>query len=128
MEKRMSRLPSHPRIASVPLSNRWLAELHLADTSAEVIAITRSFVQTWTAAGILRLPFYCRPGRNADAKHIQELAFLLERAQQDFAGRLIEGLLLDRMLAFFAEASGAIERIARSHGEMPFIEGIARQQ
>jgi len=59
-----------------------------------------------------------------DAKQIQELAFLLERAHADFSGRLIDGLVLDRMLAFFAEASSALDRIAQSHGELPFLDGI----
>jgi hypothetical protein len=103
---------------------RWLAELSTADTVPDVIAIARSFVETWSASEILRLPFYCRPGRIADAKHIQELAFLLERAHENFQGRLVDGLVLDRMLAFFAEASSAIDRIAVSRGQLPFLEGI----
>lgn len=120
----MARIPSHPRIASAQVSSRWLAELSVADTVPEVIAIARSFVDTWSAPEILRLPFYCRPGRINDAKQIQELAFLLERAQQNFEGRLIDGLVLDRMLAFFSEAASALDRIAESHGEAPFLEGL----
>jgi hypothetical protein len=120
----MSRIPSHPRIASAQVSSRWLAELSVADSIPEVIAVARSFVETWSAPELLRLPFYCRPGRIVDAKQIQELAFLLERAQADFTGRLIDGLVLDRMYAFFAEASSALDRIAESHGEMPFLEGF----
>jgi len=120
----MSRIPSHPRVASAQVSSRWLAELSVADTVPEVIAVARSFVETWSAPEMLRLPFYCRPGRIVDAKQIQELAFLLERAHADFSGRLIDGLVLDRMLAFFAEASSALDRIAQSHGELPFLDGI----
>ena len=123
----MSRIPSHPRVASAQVSSRWLAELSVADTVPEVIAVARSFVETWSAPEMLRLPFYCRPGRIVDAKQIQELAFLLERAHQDFTGRLIDGLVLDRMHAFFAEASSALDRIAECHGEMPFLDGIARR-
>ena len=121
----MARIPSHPHIASAQLSSRWLAELNIADSLSEVIAVTRAYVETWSAPEILRLPFYCRPGSLGDAKEIQELAFLLERAQQNFSGRLVEGLVLDRMLAFFAEASKAIDRITEIRGQMPLLEGIA---
>src|SRR5258706_15205837 len=112
----MSRTPSHLRVACAQVSNRWLAELSVAESAPEVIAIARSFVESWSAPELLRLPFYCRPGRVADAKHIQELAFLLERAHDNFEGRLIDGLVLDRMLAFFDEASSALDRIAAAHG------------
>ena len=113
----MARIPSHPRVASAQLSSRWLAELSVADSVPEVISVTRAFVDTWSAPEILRLPFYCRPGKVSDAKEIQELAFLLERAQQNFTGRLIDGIVLDRMLAFFAQAANALERITNSRGE-----------
>jgi hypothetical protein len=120
-------MPSHPRIASAQLSSRWFAELTVADDVTEIVAIARLFVETWSAPEMLRLPFHCRPGRIRDAKHIQELAFLLDRAQQNFSGRLIDGLVLDRMLAFFAEASAAIERVAKAHGETPFLEGFSHR-
>ena len=123
----MARIPSHPRVASTQLPSRWLAELTVADSVAEVISIARSYVETWSAPELLRLPFYCRPGRINDAKQIQELAFLLDRAHENFTGRLIDGLVLDRALAFFAEASAAIERITAAHGEQPFLEGFARR-
>ena len=123
----MSRIPSHPRLAAHQLPSRWLAELSVAETAAEVIIIARSYVETWSASELMRLPFYCRPGRINDAKQIQELAFLLERAQQNFEGRLIDGLVLDRALAFFSEASAAIDRVAEARGEQPFLEGIARR-
>jgi len=123
----MARIPSHPRLVANQLPSRWLAELSVADTVAEVITITRSYVETWSAPELLRLPFYCRPGRINDAKQIQELAFLLDRAQQDFTGRLVDGLVLDRALAFFSEASAAIERITQARGEPPFLGGISRR-
>ena len=107
----MSRIPSHPGFASPQLSSRWLAELNVADTANEVVAITREFIQTWTAPELMRLPYYCRPGRVTELKQIQELAFLLERAQQNFIGRLVDAMVLDRMVAFFTEASHAIDRI-----------------
>ena len=107
----MSRIPSHPGFASNQLPTRWLAELNVADSAAEVIAVTRDFVQSWTAPELLRLPYYCRPGRITELKQIQELAFLLERAQQNFIGRLVDAMVLDRMVAFFTEASHAIDRI-----------------
>ena len=88
-----------------------LAELQVADTVPEVIALTRAFVETWSAPEILRLPFHCRPGRIADAKQVEELAFLLEHAQAHFSGRLIDAMVLDRMTAYFSAAARAIDRI-----------------
>src|SRR5215212_4510310 len=113
METRMARLPIPPRIAAAQLSTRWLAELNVADSVTEVLGVTRAFIATWSAREILRLPYYCRPGRLNEAKEIEELAFLLDRAQQNVVGRLIDGLVLDRMLAFFAEAAKAIGRITQ---------------
>jgi len=89
-----------------------IAELGLADTVPEVIAATRAFVASWSAPEILRLPYYCRPGRINDAKEIAELAFLLEHAQAHFSGRLVDGLVLDRMAHYFSAASRAIDRIS----------------
>jgi hypothetical protein len=108
----MARIPSHPRVESAQASPRWIAQLEVADTISEVVAITRAFVETWSAPEILRLPFWCRPGRIGDGKQVQELASLLETAQHNFLGKLVDALVLDRMLAFFMQASRAIDRIA----------------
>ena len=106
----MPSIPSQPRLVDVPAAS-YLADLNVADSLPEVIALTRTFVERWSAPEILRLPYYCRPGRITDAKEIQELAFLLERAQGHFSGRLIDALVLDRMAGFFSAAAGAIDRI-----------------
>lgn len=123
----MSRIPSHPGLAANPLSSRWLAELSVADTANEILAVTREFIQTWTAPELLRLPYYCRPGRITELKQIQELAFLLERAQQNFIGRLVDAMVLDRMVVFFIEASHAIDRIVNPN-EGGTIHSAPRQE
>ena len=105
----MSSIPSQPRLAEVATTGP-LAELLLAEDVQEVIAITRAHLETCTTREILRLPFYCRPGRITDAKQIRELAFLLEHAQAHFSGRLIDAMVLDRMAAFFSAASRARDR------------------
>jgi hypothetical protein len=108
----MSSIPSQPPQLADAVAASHLAELHVADTVPEVIAVTRAFVKSWSAPEVLRLPYYCRPGRISDAKEIQELAFLLERARAHFAGRLIDALVLDRMATFFSAASRALDRIS----------------
>jgi hypothetical protein len=106
----MSSIPSQPHQLADAAASGLAAELELADTVAEVIALTRAFVESWSAPEILRLPFYCRPGRITTTKEIEELAFLLEHAQAHFSGRLVDGLVLDRMATFFAAAARAIDR------------------
>ena len=109
----MSSIPFHPyAIAEVATASPF-SELQAADRAHEVIAVTRSFVEGWSAPEILRLPYYCRPGRIADAKEIQELAFLLERARANFSGRLIDALVLDRMATFFSAAARALDRVGQ---------------
>jgi len=108
----MSSIPSQPPHLAGVVAASHLAELQAADTPAEVIALTRAFVQSWSAPEVLRLPYYCRPGRINDAKEIQELAFLLESARAHFAGRLIDALVLDRMATFFSAAARALDRIS----------------
>jgi hypothetical protein len=107
----MSSIPSQPYAIDRVATAGPLAELQAADTLSEVIAVTRSFVESWSAPEILRLPYYCRPGRINDAKEIHELAFLLERSRAHFSGRLIDALVLDRMATFFSAAARALDRI-----------------
>jgi hypothetical protein len=109
----MSSIPSQPYPVAEAATAGPLAELQAADSINDVIASTRSFVETWSAPQILRLPYYCRPGRIADAKEIQELAFLLERARANFSGRLIDALVLDRMATFFSAAARALDRVGQ---------------
>ena len=108
----MSSIPSQPPQLADPVAASHLAEFEVVDTVPEVIALTRAFVESWSAPEVLRLPYYCRPGRIGDAKEIQELAFLLERARTHFAGRLIDALVLDRMAAYFSAAARALDRIS----------------
>ena len=109
----MSSIPNTPYAVAKVATVSQLADLQAADSLQEVIAVTRSFVQSWSAPEILRLPFYCRPGRISDAKEIQELAFLLERARANFSGRLIDALVLDRMATFFSAAARSLDRISQ---------------
>lgn len=122
----MARIPSHPRIAAAQLSTRWLAELSVADSVAEVVSVTRAYLETWSASETLRLPYHCRPGRINEPKQIHELAFLLERAQDHFTGQLVDAMVLDRMTSFFKEAAGRLDGIAEEQGQPPFLEGIQR--
>ena len=108
----LSSIPSQPQQLADPVAASHLAELEVVDTIPEVIALTRAFVESWSAPQVLRLPYYCRPGRINDAKEIQELAFLLELARAHFAGRLIDAMVLDRMAAYFSAAARALDRIS----------------
>ena len=108
----MSSIPSQPHQLADSSPAGLLAELQLADSVTEVIALTRAHVEACTTREILRLPFYCRPGRITEPKQIRELAFLLEHAQAHFSGRLIDAMVLDRMAAFFSAACRALDRIS----------------
>jgi hypothetical protein len=109
----MSSLPFTPHPVAEVVAAGPFAELQAADSVHEVIAVTRAFVQSWSAPEILRLPYYCRPGRISDAKEIQELAFLLERARTYFSGRLVDAMVLDRMATFFSAAARALDRVGQ---------------
>ena len=98
------------------VASSWFAELRLAESASEVIALTRQFVARLSPREILRLPHHCRPGRLAAAKEIHELAFELERAQSDSMGRLVDALVLDRMASYFQEAVNALERVCGQRG------------
>jgi hypothetical protein len=51
----------------------WFQQLDDSTTPADVVAISRDYLATWSPEEIARLPHDCRPGRLRDASDIEEL-------------------------------------------------------
>jgi hypothetical protein len=51
----------------------WFQQLDKATSPAEVVAVARDYLATWTPEEIGRLPRACRPGRMRVAEDIEEM-------------------------------------------------------
>ena len=51
----------------------WFQQLDRATSPAEVVAVARDYLATWTPSEIGRLPRACRPGRMRVAEDIEEM-------------------------------------------------------
>jgi hypothetical protein len=51
----------------------WFQQLDRATSPAEVVAVARDYLATWTPVEIGRLPRACRPGRMRVAEDIEEM-------------------------------------------------------
>jgi len=103
--------------------SRWFAALHVADSVDDLISVTRQFVEACSARELQRIPSHCRPGRIRDIGQIRELARLLAQVRAGFGVRLVDGLVIDRVAAFFEQAMHQAARLAPAQ-----MAGSARRQ
>src|SRR5687767_5141251 len=97
----MPRIPEGGRQAAAEAPVRWFTALHVAEDVTEIIQVTNEYVRSWSPPELLRIPYWCRPGRVRNPTQIEVLASLLDTAQRNFVGRLVDAMVLDRMLQFF---------------------------
>ena len=90
----------------------WWNQLKGTASEAEVVSLTREFLSAWTPEQLAGVPEDARPGRINSGDDIRELALTLKRANFDFVGEELDALLLEKMSAFFAEASLHLSRLA----------------
>lgn len=94
------------------LSSLWWNQLKDTASEAEVVSLTREFLAAWTPEQLAGVPQDARPGRISNGDDIRELALNLKRANFDFVGEELDGLLLEKMSAFFSEAALHLSRLA----------------
>ena len=110
----MPRSPQGARHTAAEVPTRWFAALNIAEDASEVVEVTNQYLHSWTPPELLRIPYWCRPGKVSTATQIEELASLLDTAQRNFVGRLVDAMVLDRMLQFFQEAARKLSQLTTS--------------
>ena len=96
-------------------SASWQEQLDDAPDVHDVIGIARNFLATWDRHELAALPEPCRPGKVFDANDIQSYAFQL--MQHDCAANADAAPLIDKMAAFFSNASIRLSQILASQGK-----------
>lgn len=99
--------------ARVVIPSRWLTALEMAFSEHDVVNVVREYLATWAPHELARLPRSCIPGPIKDGLQIADYAFVLAHEQKSFGGALADGLLLDRMMVFFSQASVRLAQIAQ---------------
>jgi hypothetical protein len=97
----------------------WAQEIGTADTEHELVAVVHAYVTTWSPAELASIPRHCRPGDIVDGAELADIALRLTREHLDGSRTVVDQLLLDRMAAFFAQATLRLTQIlapARSTG------------
>jgi hypothetical protein len=97
-----------------PLAATWNAALATAGSEREVLAVVKDYLSRWSPSEIAALPEDCRPGRMAGADDVAELAFKLSQAQCASGDDVDQGMLLERIGAFFAHASARLTQLLAS--------------
>jgi len=107
-------------MASVP--DYWLTQIAGAATTQEVVGLARDYAEALTESERMRLPSSCLPPSLKSVQEVNEYALVLTRAHLAFRGALSSSLMLERLMLFFATASGRIaqiERISRTRSPTP---------
>ena len=83
----------------------WYSQLDRARSTADVLAVTRDFLATWSPDDWALLPAHCRPGKLRDMEDVEALhATLVEAYRESRAtGRELEAL--QRLTSFVVRAS-----------------------
>lgn len=100
----------------------WIERLAAARTPEDVIAVCDNFLWAWRPGEIGALPHRCRPGAIASADDVSLYAFQLIQAQLRVPPGTDEGL--DRMAAFFSEASRRVAEIFADRATVSRIESL----
>lgn len=97
----------------------WHQQLDEAGDAAEVIAVARDYLATWTPEEIARLPLSCRPGRiraASDLVHLHECAVDAFRATRE-SGEELKALQM--LTAFLVRANLRLVQVASREDAAP---------
>ena len=96
----------------------WSQQIDAAKSPAEVVAVTRDYLATWTPDELGLLPAQCRPGRVKDAQDIEQLHVDLveEYGRNRLSGDALSSL--QRITSFIVRASVRIAQL-RTEDETP---------
>jgi len=97
----------------------WQQRLKDARSDADVVAVTRDFLATFSPYDLARLPEACRPGRIVDAGDVNDLAFILLRHDHDDSQGTAR--CIHRLTNFFTNASVRLSEITASREEPEFM-------
>ena len=92
----------------------WPQRLKGARTEAEVVAIARDFLATFSPYDLARLPEVLRPGRIVDGNDVNEIAFTLVRHDHDDSHGTAR--CIHRLTNFFTNASVRLTEISSGAG------------
>lgn len=83
----------------------WFRQIDDANSAAEVVAVARDYLATWTPKDLAKLPRECRPGRVKTPGDLEQLHACLaeEYCQNRLAGEELSAL--QRLTSFIVRAS-----------------------
>ena len=94
----------------------WFRLIDNAKTAAEVIAITRDYLATWSPDDIAQLPRQCRPSR---MKSVDDLDSLHASLVEEYRTTRLEGDALASIQKLTSLVVRASVRVAQLEGEQP---------
>lgn len=97
----------------------WFRQIDRARSAAEVLAIARDYIATWTPEELARLPAECRPGRIRDETDLEELhSVLVDEYRRSRLG-IDELAALQRLTSFMVRSSVRLAQLSHGDSEDP---------
>jgi hypothetical protein len=97
----------------------WQDRLEEASSEAEVVAVARDFIATFTPAEMALLPPECRPGKFFEANDLTSYAFALLRHDCSDEREVAE--LVHKLAHFFSNASTRLSQIMARSNENEYV-------
>jgi hypothetical protein len=94
----------------------WYSQLDRAKSVADVVAVARDFLATWTPEDLALLPAACRPGRLRDEQDIEALHGTLVEAYRDSRATGKELDVLQRLTSFIVRTSIRLSELGGDYG------------
>jgi hypothetical protein len=97
----------------------WFDQIDAAAAPADVVAVARDYLATWTPDELARLPAPCRPGRVKNEHDIDQLHGCLveEYGRNRLSGDSLSAL--QRMTSFIVRASVRMAQLRGEDAEAP---------
>ena len=106
------------RTYSAPMLS-WFQQLDTARNPAEVVAVTRDYVATWSPEELARLPRTCRPGRLRTPEDIEELHACAVDAYRSTRASGYELTALQLITSFLVRASIRLAQLRAPQADDP---------